>query len=113
MEKVIRHKFIVKSILSDLCERLSKNLPDLTFDLLLDEEKGQYLLYRNGWRGMHRLYGCVAHIEVKQDGKVWLHHDGTDLALGQVLLDQGVDKKEIVLAFQAPAKRADTEFAVA
>ncbi len=113
MEKIIRHKSIAKSLLSNLCERLSKGIPDVTFEVLLDEEKGQFLLYKNGWRGMHRMYGCVAHIEVRQDGKVWLHHDGTDLAIGQVLLDKGVAKKDLVLGFQAPARRADTEFAVA
>lgn len=113
MEKIMHHKSIVKSLLSDLCEKLSKGIPDVRFEVLLDEEKGQYLLYKDGWRGMHRMYGSVAHIEVKQDGKVWLHHDGTDLAIGQILLDKGVAEKDLVLGFQAPAKRADTGFAVA
>ena len=109
----MRHKAIVKGLLTDLCERLSKGIPDVGFEVLLDEEKGQYLLYKNGWRGMHRMYGSVAHLEVRPDGKVWLHHDGTDLAIGQILLDKGVAKKDLVLGFQAPAKRADSEFAVA
>jgi XisI protein len=113
MEKLNRHKSIVKALLSDLSEKLSKGIPDVRFEVLLDEEKGQYLLFKDGWRGMHRMYGNVAHIEVKQDGKVWLHHDGTDLALGQILLDKGVEKTDLVLGFQAPAKRADSGFAMA
>lgn len=108
-----QHKSIVKSVLSDLLERLSKGIPDVKFEMVLDEEKGQYLLFKDGWRGMHRMYGSVAHIEVKQDGKVWLHHDGTDLAIGQILLDKGVEKKDIVLGFQAPTRRADSGFAMA
>lgn len=113
MEKIKHYKSIVKKLLSDLCERLSKGIPDVRFEVVTDEEKGQYLLYKDGWRGMHRMYGSVAHLEVKQDGKVWLHHDGTDLAIGQILLDKGVSKKDLVLGFQAPARRADTEFATA
>jgi hypothetical protein len=113
MEKIAKHKSIVKDLLSDLRNRLSEGIPDVRFEVLLDEAKGQYLLYKDGWRGMHRMYGSLAHIEVKPDGKVWLHHDGTDLAIGQILLDKGVAKEDLVLGFQAPAKRADTGFAVA
>ena len=113
MEKIMCHKSIMKNLLSDLCERLSKGIPDVRFEVVEDEEKGQYLLYKDGWRGMHRMYGSVAHLEVKQDGKVWLHHDGTDLAIGQILLDKGISKNDLVLGFQAPTKRADTGFAVA
>lgn len=113
MEKLKQHKTIVKKLLSDLSEKLSKGIPDVRFEVLADEDKGQYLLFKDGWRGMHRMYGNVVHIEVKQDGKVWLHHDGTDLAIGQLLLDNGVDKSYLVLGFQAPGKRVDSGFAMA
>ena len=113
MEKVNRNQSIVKNFLSDLYQRRAKAIPGIAFQLILDDERGQYLLYKNGWRGQHRIYGCVAHIEVKPDGKVWLHHDGTDLAIGQVLIDLGINKKDLVIGFHAPVMRADTEFAVA
>ncbi|MCB0565721.1 MAG: XisI protein [Phaeodactylibacter sp.] len=49
---------------------------------------------------------------VSADGKIWLQHDGTDLIVAQKLLDQGIPKTDIVLAFHAPFVREDTGFAL-
>lgn len=40
------------------------------------------------------------HLEVKADGKIWIQRDGTDFDLRQTLIDQGVPRNEIVLAFK-------------
>lgn len=53
------------------------------------------------------------HLEVKQDSKIWLRRDGTDLDIGQQLLDENVAKSDIILAFHSPQKRERTGFAVA
>lgn len=113
MEKIAKYKSIARQIVRDLGKRLG-NSQDFEVQVITDEEHGQYMVFNNGWRdGQHRIYGCIAHIEVKQDGKVWLHHDGTELIIGQLLLDAGVPKKELVIGFHAPVMREDTEFAVA
>ena len=102
MEKVEKYKKIARDIVEDLGKRLHGN-GDIETQVITDEDHGQYLVFNNGWRdGQHRIYGSIAHIEVKKDGKVWLHHDGTDLIIGQMLLDAGVPKKDLVIGFHAP-----------
>ncbi|WP_332989646.1 XisI protein [Microcoleus sp. A006_D1] len=64
-----------------------------------------------GWRDWRRYYGCVVHIDI-QDGKIWIQHDGTEIGVANELVDLGVPKQDIVLAFQAPYKRKYTEFAI-
>ena len=113
MEKIEKYKSIARSIVQNLGERLGGE-KDFEVQVITDEEHGHYMVFNNGWRdGQHRIYGCIVHIEIKKDGKVWLHHDGTELIIGQMLLDAGVPKKELVIGFHAPVMREDTEYAVA
>jgi XisI protein len=80
----------------------------------IDTVHGQYLLLSDGWLNNDtRVYGPLIHIEVKQDGKVWLRHDGTDLEIGQQLLDAGIASSDLVPAFYSPTTRQYTGYAVA
>lgn len=79
---------------------------------IIDEERGHFMLFMNTWQGSHRTYGCYLHIDISETGKVWLQYDGTDMEIGQILLDKGVEKQDLVLGWIAPYRRADTEFAV-
>ncbi|MGK7888779.1 MAG: element excision factor XisI family protein [Leptolyngbyaceae cyanobacterium] len=39
------------------------------------------LASRVGWKGNRkRLYGCSVHVDIK-DGKVWVQHDGSEVAI--------------------------------
>ncbi len=71
-------------------------------------------MFNDGWlKDYHRIYGCVIHIAVKDNGKVYLHYDGTDMEVGQQLLDGGVQADEFVPAFNHPCVREGLGFAVA
>ena len=83
--------------------------------LITDDEHGHYLLYSVGWENDdYREYGAFVHIDVLPTGKVWIQHDGTDLKIALMLVEEGIPKNDIVLGFRAPFRRAMTpEFAVA
>ena len=112
MDNVIKHRQLVRNMLAEIADTFRRNS---NWEIIeaFDEEHGQYLLFTDGWQGEHRDYGCFMHLEVKQDGKIWLRRDGTDLDIGQQLLDENVAKSDIVLAFHSPQKRERTGFAVA
>ncbi|KAF3885538.1 hypothetical protein DA73_0400008760 [Tolypothrix bouteillei VB521301] len=38
------------------------------------------------------------HLEIK-DSKIWIQHDGTEVGIATLLLEQGVPKEDIVLGF--------------
>jgi XisI protein len=44
--------------------------------------------------------------------KIWVQHDGTEDAIADQLVEKGVPKKDIVLAYHAPYVRQYTEFAL-
>ena len=108
----MKNKAIVRELIENIADRFRKN-SDWEILSALDDERGQYLLFTDGWKGENRDYGCFMHIEVKPDGKIWVRRDGTDLDFGQQLLDENIPKSSIVLAFHSPKMREWSDFAVA
>lgn len=88
-----------------------KGDPEVETQLIFDTEHDHYQLLRAGWRDEHRVYGCVMHLDIKND-KIWIQYDGTDFDLANELVSMGIPKEDIVLAFQPPYKRPYTGFGV-
>jgi len=85
--------------------------PELESELILDLVRDRYQLMHIGWRDEQRIYGCSLHLDIKNE-KIWIQHDGTEGGIAQQLIDRGIPKTDIVLAFHSPFKRQFTEFAV-
>jgi hypothetical protein len=79
--------------------------------LIFDTERDRYQVVHLGWEEQRRVYGCIIHVDIK-DGKIWIQRDGTEVGVANELVNAGVPKKDIVLAFQSPYKRQFTEYAV-
>ena len=84
---------------------------DIEAQVIFDQEHDHYQLVNVGWRNKRRVYGCVLHIDIK-DNKIWIQHDGTEIGVANELVALGVPKDDIVLAFHSPYKRQFTDFAV-
>lgn len=84
---------------------------DTEVQLIFDTERDHYQVIHLGWEEQRRVYGCIIHVDIK-DGKVWIQRDGTEVGVANELVNAGVPKKDIVLAFQSPYKRQFTEYAV-
>lgn len=110
MEALSRHRQAITSVLRNLAEASASASTEIlpVFDTVHDN----YLLIDAGWDGVHRIHHLIAHLRIR-NGKIWVEADNTDAQIVQRLLDIGVDKSEIVLAFHSPQKRPLTEFAVA
>ena len=113
MEKLKKYKNIIKEIIAEIVEIRTQHSGQIKTQVIMDDERGHYLLYKNGWKDQDRFYGCFLHIDITEDAKIWLNHDGTDLIIAQILLDKGVPREDIVLAWNPPIMRVDTGFAVA
>ncbi len=111
MDKVTRYRNLVQTLMESLAKHFGKSNRWEIIEAY-DALRGQYLLFTDGWRGEQREYGCFMHIEVKENGKVWLRRDGTDFDIGQQLLDSGVAQSDLVLAFHSPNLRALSDFPV-
>lgn len=85
--------------------------PEYEVQTLFDQERDHYQLLYVGWRGTRRDFGCILHLDIK-DGKIWIQHDGTEEGIANQLVDLGVPKQNIVLAFHEPEVRQFTDFGV-
>ncbi|MEN0047628.1 MAG: XisI protein [Bacteroidota bacterium] len=112
MDKVALNKQIVKQILLEDSKIATLANPNIRRQLITDDERGHYLMYHIGWLDDYkRQYGCFIHLEIDEEGKVWIQHDGTDNPIALRLVEQGIPKEDIVFGFHAPHKRAYSGFA--
>jgi hypothetical protein len=79
---------------------------------VVDREHDRYLLITQGWDGYRRIHGLLVHIDIV-DGKLWIQQDNTEEGIATQLLEAGIPKESIVLAFKHPSVRPYTEFATA
>lgn len=78
---------------------------------IFDSENDHYQLVYVGWRDSKRVYGVILHADIL-NGKIWIQQDGTEIGLANELVELGVPKQDIVLAFDPPNLRQYTEFAI-
>ncbi len=109
MERVDRYRNFVENILREYGS-YKPAYGDVEVQLVFDRERDHYHLYSVGWNDQRRIRGDVLHIDIK-NGKIWIQHDGTERGIANDLVELGVPKQDIVLAFHAPYKRKYTEFA--
>lgn len=76
-----------------------------------NREQDHYQLLNVGWHGNRRVRGCVLQIDIKNE-KIWIQHDGTEIGVANELVEWGVPKEDIILAYHAPYKRPYTGFGV-
>jgi hypothetical protein len=57
------------------------------------------------------VHGCLVHINIINN-KIWIQRDGTEYGIANELVNAGIPKNQIVLAFQPTDIRQYTEFAV-
>jgi len=101
---------LIESIIREYA-RIPYSYGETQIQTVFDREQDHYLLMLVGWEGIRREHGCLVHVDLI-DGKFWIQRDGTERGIAQELLDAGVPKDRIVLAFRSPAKRQLTDFAV-
>lgn len=113
MDKIEKYKKIVRELMQEIAN-IAPSDEEVETQLIMDDERRHYLLYSVGWEGKNWIYGSFVHLDIKDTGKVWLQHDGTDLKIAEELAEKGIPKHDIVIGFQPPyARKLMEEFAVA
>lgn len=110
MAEVKDYSSILRKIIEEYAQ-IKLAVGDVESEVIVDEAKGHYELIQRGWIKENRVHGCVVHVDLR-DGKFWIEHDGTEYGIANELVDAGVPKEHIVLAFHDPELRQYTEFAV-
>lgn len=109
MDKLERYRSLIKKIMEEY-QQLGSGNSDVESVLLLDPISEQYLLLKMGWHQDNRIKRNVIHVRLK-DQKIWIEEDSTEDGIATDLLQAGVQREDIVLAFHPPHLRQFTEFA--
>jgi hypothetical protein len=112
MDKVAKYKKIVRELTEHIAS-ISPSSQEVEVQKILDDANGHYLLFSVGWEKNRWIYASFVHVDVKDNGRVWIQHDGTDLRIAEMLAERGIPKSDIVIGFQAPhARRLMEDYAV-
>ncbi len=113
MDRVKEYSEIIKRLLCEREKLARASLPQgLEVTCLFDDTTGYYALLTVGWMKEERVSGTTLLLRIK-DGKIRVEEDLTDAPIVDDLVDAGVPRRDIILAFQPPEARASTEHAVA
>jgi XisI protein len=104
MDKLNNYRSIIRTMVGEIAEMTPSDEKSET-QLIMDDERGHYVLFSVGWQDILREYLPFVHIDLKSNGKVWIQHDGTDLKIALWLVEKGIPKHDIVLAFQSLNRR--------
>lgn len=77
---------------------------DFHTEAVFDRTRDRYLLMNVGWDNKKRVHGCLVHIDII-DGKLWIQRDGLEHGVATELVEAGIPKGRIVLAFKPPEMR--------
>ncbi len=108
--EIEKYRKIIKSIVEKNSD-CNADDREVETQIAFDLERDRYLMFHVGWRGERRVFGCVIHIEIKEE-KIWIQRDGTEVGIANELIEAGVPKSDIVLGYRSPYMRKFTELAV-
>ena len=111
MDKLTQRRQIVEDLLNKYAQ-VKPAYGEIGRQTIFDREQDRYQLVNTGWENRRRVYGCLIHVDIQADGKIWIQHDGTEYAIADQLVEKGVPKQDIVLAFRPAYIRQYTDFAV-
>jgi hypothetical protein len=104
MDKLLKYKNIVRELV-EFIAAISPSSKEIEVQKIIDDINGHYLLFSVGWENNRWVYASFVHIDVKESGRVWIQHDGTDLRIADELEHRGIPKSDIVIGFQPPHAR--------
>ncbi|WNZ22702.1 XisI protein [Leptolyngbya sp. NK1-12] len=110
MDKLKHYRQIIQEVLTEHSQ-IKPAYGEIQMKLLFDVERDHYQLLRAGWLEERRIYGPLIHIDI-ENGKIWIQYDGTEVGVANELVERGIPRKDIVLAYHSPLLRQYDGFAV-
>ena len=102
MDKIDAYRALIKRVLSAYAALVARQpTPGVETLLVFDETHDQYLWLQAGWVEDRRVYGVTVHARIV-DGKIRIEQDWTEDGLAAELLQAGVPREDLVLAFHEP-----------
>ena len=111
MDKITQYRKAIIQVLTDYQSQFRLTSKNLQYQTLIDKDNNHYQFLWTGWDGDRHVFSIAFHIDIIGD-KIWIQEDNTEIGIADLLVEQGIAKSDIVLAYFAPSHRELTEFAV-
>jgi hypothetical protein len=110
MDKLERYRQIIQEVLTEHSQ-IQPAYGEIQMKLMFDRQRDRYQLLRAGWLEERRVYGTLIHIDLEEN-KIWIQYDGTEVGVANELVERGIPREDIVLAYHSPFMRQYDGFAV-
>ncbi len=110
MDKIVRYQKAVIKILEEYAKIKPVNMGEVENQLIIDTNRNHFLILQTGWDKDKFVHASIMHFDIKEE-KIWIQCNWTELDVGEELIAQGVDKKDIVLGFIPKFERKYTGYA--
>ncbi|MBW4690223.1 MAG: XisI protein [Lyngbya sp. HA4199-MV5] len=110
MAKLDQYRQVVQQVLLQHAQ-IKPAYGEIERQTLFDVERDHYQVVNTGWENRRRVFGYLIHADIKGE-KIWIQYDGTEIGVANELVEAGIPKQDIVLAYQSPYMRQFSEFAV-
>lgn len=111
MDQLDTYRERLKSVLTTLTE-VPYSFGKINTEVVFDTEHDRYIVVDVGWNQDKRFYNPIAHVDIK-DGKFWIQRDGTEESIPVMLMEKGIPKDCIVIAYRHPLDQKLMGFAIA
>lgn len=114
MDKIKKYQTIIQNLLKSEASVSVPTMPKIEYQVITDKENNHFQLVMTGWDAKdHFVYSVLFHFDIKQNGKVWILVNNTDILVAEELIKRGILKSDIVLGFHSELVRPHTGYAVA
>lgn len=109
MDTIDHYRQIIQQVLIQYASKPSHG--EIEPEVIVDPKRDHYELMHVGWDKSRRVHGSVIHIDII-DNKIWIQHDGTSPGIALELVQAGIPKEDIILAFRPAHVREFTGYGV-
>lgn len=97
MDKLTKYREIVKNTILKYAQ-FKPSHGNIELHPVFDEIRDHYALMQVGWNKDKRVRGNILYLTIKNE-KVYLEYDGIEQGISDDLINQGIDKSDLVIAF--------------
>jgi hypothetical protein len=103
MDTLKTYQEIIKQVISDYA-KLRPSHGDIHLDPVFDDYHNRYALMQVGWDRERRVRGNLIYVNI-ENNKVVIEYDGLENGITQDLIERGISKDDIILAFLPDSKK--------
>lgn len=112
MDRITALEATIRQVLAHYMLQLQQpSNQNIQFESIIDTEGKHYQIVALGWEADRRIFNLLFHLDIIND-KIWVQEDKMEQSIAELLVEHGVDKKDIVLAYFPDHHRQYTEYAL-